>query len=421
MKSNLKQTLAAVLAALLLAGCLTGCGSKSEDGYDDVEYKSAPYVLDEKPAGAEPVNEDPVNEEPVSEEPVDEKPVDEKPVDEKPVDEEPAGTSTSAEINPAEKDISPKPEKPMSDMDAIKELINLIGNWSAEARRSYKYQIEIDTNENPYGLTWKYKPEGRANRLYENYVNACDWSLVFDVEFYKQAFPMLALQYNYDDMLLAQHFMTAGVHEGRQGSEAFNPAAYMANCDESVKNAFGDNYECYYFYYMLNQDSEKDVATRNDGGKYPLWLTVELSAYQAKELKYVNEYREEVGVDPVTADPELMAFACWRAWHDASTMTEAHDWLDHNTDDADRYLADMGLWFYSENTEKTYKASRITFATAEQSAKGYRNSPDHYAAMVAAENLYFGCSDLYYSDENSMIAQFDLFAHEATRSPYVCK
>lgn len=53
-------------------------------------------------------------------------------------------------------------------------------------------------------------------------LNACDWSLVFDADYYKKAFPMLAVQYHQDNALLLEHFQTVGIHEGRQGSANFN-------------------------------------------------------------------------------------------------------------------------------------------------------------------------------------------------------
>ena len=76
-------------------------------------------------------------------------------------------------------------------------------------------------------------------------------------------------------------------------------AAYQENCKKELRAAFGDHYECYYFYWMLNQDSQKDVAA---GGGYPLQLGVKMTSMQAEEFEKVNEYRAEVGVDPLKFD-----------------------------------------------------------------------------------------------------------------------
>lgn len=109
----------------------------------------------------------------------------------------------------------------------------------------------------------------RLNGLCQSYVDACNWSLVFDADYYKKAFPIPALQYDYDDALLLQHFQTVGVHQGRQGSEGFSVAAYKANCGSDIQETLGGDYECHYFYCMLNQASEKSVDAKNSG-KYPM-------------------------------------------------------------------------------------------------------------------------------------------------------
>lgn len=51
----------------------------------------------------------------------------------------------------------------------------------------------------------------------------------------------------------------------------------MAGCDGALVDAFGENYECYYFYYMLNQNTQSGAVTKNSGGADPRWLALELS------------------------------------------------------------------------------------------------------------------------------------------------
>ena len=169
-----------------------------------------------------------------------------------------------------------------------------------------------------YDVEWDY------NELYDAYIEEADWSLVFDADFYMESFPALAFLYQYDEELLLEHFQTVGIHEGRQGNSAFNVAAYQKNCKKALRDAFGDHYECYYFYWMLNQDSQKGIAT--SGKSYPLQLGVKMTSIQAKEFEKVNEYRAEVGIDPLEFDPELAAAACYRGWVNISEGYGAHDW-----------------------------------------------------------------------------------------------
>ena len=184
---------------------------------------------------------------------------------------------------------------------------------------------------NPYDVTWDY---GEA---YNAYLDIVDWSLVFDSAYYKSLFPVLAMQYHNDDALLLKHFQTVGIHEGRQGCEGFNVAAYKANCSKSLRKAFGDNYECYYLYYLLHQDTESKVKTT---GTYPQQLTQKLTIVQATELKWVNKYRAEVGADPLSFDGELAALAAYRAYMDCTEGWDAHDGL-QNLLDNDKFYPIM--------------------------------------------------------------------------------
>lgn len=106
--------------------------------------------------------------------------------------------------------------------------------------------VDVFNDHNPYDVEYDY---GKA---YDKYVEACNWNLVFDADYYMSEFPLLAMQYNYDKKLLLEHFQTVGIHEGRQGNKSFNVGAYKSNCASDLRNAFGNNYEGYYFYYMLN-------------------------------------------------------------------------------------------------------------------------------------------------------------------------
>lgn len=256
-------------------------------------------------------------------------------------------------------------------------------------------RVYVGSEHNPYDVTWDY---GRDYQKFVDAVADADmWGVLFDAEFYKESYPMLAMLYHDDDQLLLEHFQTVGVHEGRQGSKAFNVAAYMENCDQSLVNAFGDHYECYYFYWALNQKTESKVDTKSDG--HPLQMCVKLTTLQDSEFRHVNEYREEAGVDPVKLDPEFLAFANYRAWLDFTGDYTAHDWLKQNAEDAYDYLAVMGSETLTENTV----CGKCAYGGPRNGCYylRYYDSPEHYEAMVSKYAAYFGCSNAYWGSDNN--------------------
>ncbi len=155
-------------------------------------------------------------------------------------------------------------EPDSASVQSVARLGAFVGNYAMEAF-CYNYGtwvfVDTESSHDPYDLTWRYGPDTKHrdevsdpawDDLYEAYVDTCDWSLVFDADYYKKAFPMLAKLYHENDALLLEHFLTQGVHKGRQAGADFNVAACMENCDKALMEAFGENCECYYFYYMLN-------------------------------------------------------------------------------------------------------------------------------------------------------------------------
>ena len=278
------------------------------------------------------------------------------------------------------------------DVEKVSELMSMHAN--VEQHLTY-CRVYVDSEHNPYDVTWNY---GRDYQKFVDAVTDADmWGVLFDAEFYKESYPMLAMLYHDDDQLLLEHFQTVGVHEGRQGSKNFNVASYMENCDKSLVDAFGDHYECYYFYWALNQKTESKVDTKSDG--HPLQMCVKLTMLQDAEFRHVNEYREEAGVDPVELDPEFLAFANYRAWLDFKGDYTAHDWLKQNADDAYDYLAVMGSETLTENTVCGNCSDKGPSATSYYLK--YYKSPEHYAAMVSKYADYFGCSNTYWGSDNN--------------------
>lgn len=277
----------------------------------------------------------------------------------------------------------------------VEAIINICGLRSEAEQRVSACIVDVESGVNPYDVVYDY---GAA---YNSYVDACDWSLVFDADYYMSEFPLLAWQYNNDKELLLKHFQTVGIHEGRQGSEKFNVGAYRHNCRSVIRDAFGENYEGYYFYYMLNHSAEKFVNTekgKNFKNRYKLVLT----ALQTSELEGVNDYRAEKGSAELKLDPELMAFANKRAYINAHDGYRAHRWFDINSD---------FVWSLIE-----HRASSISENTCEHYGKRsfdkthfacYRSSESHYEAMINPKFDILGCSNNYHSDD--FTCQFDCF------------
>ena len=217
-------------------------------------------------------------------------------------------------------------EYDFSSLEAISEICGLKATVQEDYKKGYVDTIE---GENPYDVVWDYGSE------YDSYVDACDWSLVFDADYYMNTFPMLAMLYHYDEELLLQHFQTVGIHEGRQGSADFNVFAYLTNGSDEAWEAFEYNYEGYYFYYMLNYETEKDTNTTiNADGTTPKVQHEEIyTAAQLAELAAVNEYRAEIGIEPLTLDSEMCAMANYRAYVNAHDNWDGHEWMRANLDE----------------------------------------------------------------------------------------
>lgn len=283
--------------------------------------------------------------------------------------------------------------------------------------------INIDTDHNPYDVVYDYGEE------YNAYVEACDWSLVFDADYYMKTFPMLALQYNYDKDLLLEHFQTVGIHEGRQGSENFNVIAYYYNCSKEVYNAFKKNYEGYYFYYMLNYSKEKNVNTKsaNNGKKTFQQVRIVLTKMQLDEFNGITKYRDEVNSPKVTYDSELQAFANFRAYINSKENWDAHDWIIKNEKERTKYLDTMNNgtgWKFAENNI-TSKISNVSTYKVKDWSNMYYKSPEHYEAMVKEVYLYTGVSNFYIATNNRLHSnlpskyegsQFDVYMNSVSNA-----
>ena len=258
--------------------------------------------------------------------------------------------------------------------------------------------VDVFDKHNPYDVVYDY------GKNYNAFVKACDWSLVFDADYYIKQFPMLATLYHNDKALLLEHFQTVGIHEGRQGSAKFNIGAYKANCDSKIRSAFGTNYEGYYFYYMLNYETEKSVKTT---GNYKNQYKQIMTACQAAELEGVNGYRDEVNVADIAFHSELAAFANYRAYLNAHDDYRKHEWFDNNSS----FLMRNFRTVYNANaiSENTCHYDNLCKHEGETFYTYYRNSKPHYEAMIGARYEYIGLSNVYYSCEDNFANQFQTF------------
>ncbi len=324
------------------------------------------------------------------------------------------------ELQRAMQESVPTEEETLQVGPGLQDIAQLIGlKATVELYRS-ACVVDVDEGENPYDVTWDY------GELYDAFVQEVDWSLLFDGDYYIETFPGLAHLYHKDKDLLLRHFQTVGIHEGRQGCQDFNVAAYQKNCGAEVREAFADNYECYYFYYAMNQKTQKEIVSTGSEKKQ---LTTKLTHMQQTELDNLNEYRAEVGVFPLEYDAELSALACYRAYIDALEDWDAHDWLQApEKQDEITEMMDMVLTeHWGENTVHGYPRNRdYSFKQGPATAWyiKYRYSEDHYNAIIAEKYCYLGSANCYISDykkENAeypnaeaVYVHFDVFVPELT-------
>lgn len=287
-----------------------------------------------------------------------------------------------------------KTEEKLRVGSGLEDIAQLIGMKAEVEKHRRDCVVDVDEGENPYDVIWDY------GELYDAFVQEVDWNLLFDGDYYIRNFPALAHLYHKDKALLLQHFQTVGIHEGRQGCEDFNVAAYQKNCDAKIREAFGDSYECYYFYYAMNQKTQKGIVTTGSEKKQ---LTTKLTYMQQAELDRINQYRAEVGVAPLEYDAELSALACYRAYVDALEDWDAHDWLEaaEKQDEINGMIEMIRADLWGENTVHGYPRTKEYALLQGPSTAwyiNYRYSQDHYDAMIAKKYHYVGSANCYISD-----------------------
>lgn len=304
------------------------------------------------------------------------------------------------------------------EIGSIESIKSVCGLTAACEEDRYICVIDIDTAHNPYDVEYDYGEE------YDQIVKACDWSLVFDADYYMKAYPMLTYLYHEDKDLLLEHFQTVGIHEGRQGCKNFNVGAYLYNCSDSVYNAFDHDYEGYYLYYMLNYETEKEVntVTANNGKDVKTQYKIVYTAVQKEELENINKYRAAVDSPDVEYNAELQAFANYRGYINVKENWDAHDWMKQNNDKAWELIGlvtDISGNGVGENNVTLNRYSASLGKTMPFYYEKYYNSPEHYDCMVSPKYSVVGVSNTYLGQNNKLNtykknnseqgAQFDIY------------
>ncbi len=372
------RRLSLIACLVSIITCLSACGGKPY--YPEKIVYSRPEI----PVSVEPIQESDV-ETPVVETPV----VDETQGEENDVFTETPDAET--EITETTSDYA------FNSIEAISEICGLEADVENDVDLGY---VNTWDEHNPYDVVFEY------NDLYDEYVDACDWSLVFDVDYYMETFPMLAMQYHYDEELLLEHFQTRGIQEGRQGSADFNVGAYVCNSEAISFDAFDKNFEGYYFYYMLNYETEKNVntVTRNSGKPVKIQYKSVLTAMQQMEFHEINEYRAEVGLEPYAWNDEVAAIACYRAYNNAVLDISGHDWMYEHEYLINEWCGYYGWECFSENTAcSTGNTNGRTFGPS------YASSEAHYNAMISTKYTDCGTSLVFNGRNKWNYDQFDCF------------
>lgn len=148
---------------------------------------------------------------------------------------------------------------------------------------------------------------------------------------------------------------------------------------------------------------------------------------QAKEFKYVNDYRTDeegtgvykthfdyrggVKLAPYIYDSELAAIACYRAYIDATGHWDGHDWAQANMNDYYELIDMVNATLLSENTIKGNNSIiRTPYST-------FYKSESHRNAMLSTEYVYFGASNCYIATDYAeygahKCVYFDMFTDE---------
>lgn len=94
--------------------------------------------------------------------------------------------------------------------------------------------------------------KGESHRRELTSAEITELSKVFNAKVYAKMYPDVVKELGEDETALFTHFITFGIWEQRQPSDAFNVDAY-ASLNPDLQEAFGDDIVAYYMHYAGNR------------------------------------------------------------------------------------------------------------------------------------------------------------------------
>ena len=117
----------------------------------------------------------------------------------------------------------------------------------------------------------------------DNIYNGVDYSAVYNKDYYYNHNPDVKKAFGYNSKLLLQHFVQAGMREGRQAKETFDVRYYRDKYPD-LKNAYGNDYTKYFYHFMANGAKERRI-----GYSYTKYEGIDYSLVYNKDY-YLNKY-----------------------------------------------------------------------------------------------------------------------------------
>ncbi|NLL76173.1 MAG: VanW family protein [Clostridiales bacterium] len=108
------------------------------------------------------------------------------------------------------------------------------------------------------GILFNSTPQVQAGRIS---IDGIDYSSVFDAEYYYNTYSDVQTAIGHDADKLLQHFISAGMKEGRVGKADFNVRAYMKNNLDLLPVLGFDDLRAYYYHYIQSGKAEGRIAT----------------------------------------------------------------------------------------------------------------------------------------------------------------
>lgn len=389
-----------MLALTATIFAITGCGSDSEPSSSDKTTKPSTEIagsVDSTKSESENTSEQESESESVTEEPTTEE-----------TTEEPA-------------------------LDTSIQALQQIGLLTATCETDINACYVDVTSENPYDIVWDYGEE------YEKYIAACDWSLVWDYDFYVKAFPALAKLYNYDEALLLRHFQTVGIHEGRQGCENFYIDSFI-NIEYGENDYKASTFTFCYLDYMLNHDKYAKKANNGDyrgfiegiddpynpSEKCLQHINV-MTALEKQKFEHIYALREDFN-EVLWADPNLSheeksdlavsriilfdeatCFANLRAYLGAHDDYTGNDW------GAANYMDYATKSYPFEILENTVLATYLDYdgkLTSDMIMQNINESSDEYKNYICNSWLDdIGISNIYYNPDTNRSSHVDVYSY----------